>query len=178
MAIPTTVPTPLATKAALVVTLGIAVAAVLVFALQTRGEAVDAQYASRFLALFSALFLLRVAGQLAVRAWRPDWLPPTEQWNLMPYRLLLPIQLAFVALMAWIELDLFRDRGVFATPRPALGAVIVWFSYLYAAGMAVRYVVRMRRRPGERWFGGTIPIVFHWVLAGFLFVFGTFHASR
>ena len=29
------------------------------------------------------------------------------------------------------------------------------------AAMVVRYAVRMRRRPGERWFGGAIPIVFH-----------------
>jgi uncharacterized protein len=42
--------------------------------------------------------------------------------------------------------------------------------------MAVRYAVRMARRPGERWFGGAIPIVFHCVLAAWLFVFGSFHA--
>jgi hypothetical protein len=44
--------------------------------------------------------------------------------------------------------------------------------------MAVRYVVRMGRQPDQRWFGGTIPIVFHWVLASFLFVLGSFHASH
>jgi hypothetical protein len=44
--------------------------------------------------------------------------------------------------------------------------------------MAVRYVVRMTRRPEQRWFGGTIPIFFHWVLAAYLFVVGLFHASH
>jgi hypothetical protein len=43
--------------------------------------------------------------------------------------------------------------------------------------MAVRYAVRMTRRPEQRWFGGTIPIVFHWVLASVVFVYGSFHAS-
>jgi hypothetical protein len=44
--------------------------------------------------------------------------------------------------------------------------------------MVVRYVVRMARRPGQRWFGGAIPIVFHIVLSSWLFVFGSFHASH
>ena len=43
--------------------------------------------------------------------------------------------------------------------------------------MAARYAVRMRRRPGQRWFGGAIPIVFHFVLAAYLYVLGSFHAS-
>ena len=47
-----------------------------------------------------------------------------------------------------------------------------------AAVMALRYVVRMVRRPGQRWFGGAIPIVFHLVLASFLFTWGRFHAQR
>lgn len=177
MATATTAPTPTATKVALIATLVATATAIVVFVVSTSGDPVDPRFVVPFLTLFAGLFLVRVAGQLAVRAWRPRWLPPTEQWNLMPYRLLLPIQLAILALMAWIVTDLFREDGAFGIPRPALGTAVVWFSYAYAAAMAVRYVVRMRRRPGERWFGGTIPIVFHWVLAGFLFVFGTFHAS-
>jgi hypothetical protein len=43
--------------------------------------------------------------------------------------------------------------------------------------MLIRYVWRMSRRPEQRWFGGAIPIFFHWVLAAYLFVFGNFHAS-
>jgi hypothetical protein len=43
--------------------------------------------------------------------------------------------------------------------------------------MAVRYAVRMYRRPGERWFGGAIPIVFHFVLAAFLFAWGKYNVS-
>jgi hypothetical protein len=35
----------------------------------------------------------------------------------------------------------------------------------------------MRRRPAARWFGGTIPIVFHLVLATYLYALGGFHAN-
>jgi hypothetical protein len=41
--------------------------------------------------------------------------------------------------------------------------------------MVIRYVVRMVLFPEERWFGGCIPIVFHWVLAAFLIVFALYH---
>ena len=50
-----------------------------------------------------------------------------------------------------------------------------WFSYLYFGGMVLRYVIWMWRRPDQRWFGGTIPIIFHCVVAAFLFTFGTYH---
>ena len=100
-----------------------------------------------------------------------------RDWNLMPYRFLLPIQIAFLAAMGLICYDLVRRAGVFATPAPAFGRAAVGFSYAYASAMAVRYAIRMIRRPEERWFGGTIPIVFHWVRATFVFVFGSFHAS-
>ena len=46
-----------------------------------------------------------------------------------------------------------------------------------AGSMLVRFAVRMGRRPAERWFGGAIPIVFHVVLAAFVFTFGTYDAS-
>jgi hypothetical protein len=43
------------------------------------------------------------------------------------------------------------------------------------APWSMRYAVRMRRHSDQRWFGGTIPIVFHWVLAAFLLVFGVYN---
>ena len=134
-------------------------------------------FAARFLWLFTGLFVLRVVGQIVVRLRRPSFLPPTEEWNLTPYRLLLPTQLAIVGLMTWIDIELTRGAGVAASPRAALGTVLVWFSFVYAVGMALRYVVRMLRRPDARWFGGTIPIVFHEVLAAYLYVLGSYHSS-
>ncbi len=51
------------------------------------------------------------------------------------------------------------------------------WSYLYAAAMVVRYVIRMARRPDQRWTGGTIPIIFHLVLAAFQWTFAQYHVS-
>lgn len=168
---------PLPTKLALVATLAAAVAAVGAFA-ATRSNPVEAGDAAAYLCLLSGFFLIRVAGQVLVRLRRPSWLPPTGQWNLSPYRLLLPVQLGIIALMAWIDSDFARGAGFWTKPRPTLGSGVLWFALVYASAMLVRYAARMSRRPEERWFGGTIPIVFHWVLAAYLFVFGSFHASH
>lgn len=169
--------TPFPTKVALVATLVLTAIALGVF-LTARSDPVEAGDAVAYLCLFTFLFLLRVAGQVFVRLRAPGWLPAGEQWNLTPYRLLLPAQLGILALMCWVDADFARGDGFWTRPRPVLGTGILWFAIVYASVMAVRYVVRMSRRPEHRWFGGTIPIVFHWVLAGYLFVFGSFHASH
>ena len=62
-------------------------------------------------------------------------------------------------------------------PRPRLGVAALVWSYLYFAAMIARYVIRMTRRPEQRWLGGTIPIIFHSVVAAFQWTFGTYHAS-
>jgi hypothetical protein len=169
--------TPLPTKAALVATLAAASAAIASF-VATRSDPVEPGDAAPYLCLLSGLFLLRVGGQVLVRVRTPRWLPPTEEWNLSPYQLLLPAQLAILGLMAWVDADFARGSGFWTEPHPALGRAVLWFTLVYAAAMLMRYVVRMSRRPDQRWFGGTIPIFFHWVLAGYLVVFGSFHASH
>jgi hypothetical protein len=168
--------TPRATKLILAATLLVDAAALAAFLAAAR-DPVDASFAGWFLVLFTALFVVRVAGQLVVRARRPAWLPPTEQWNLMPYRLLLPAQLVILAVMVWLDQAFVRETGAPVNRSEWLGWPVLVFSGAYAAAMAVRYVLRMARRPEARWFGGTIPIVFHVVLASFLFVLGSFHAS-
>jgi uncharacterized protein len=173
------VSTPLPTKAALSTTVATTAVALAVF-LGGGTTEIDSRFAGWFLLLFTALFATRVVGQLIVVLHAPSWLPPMEsgQWNLMPYRLLLPVQLVFLAVMGWLVVSFLTDSGPPTEPKPALGWFVIGFSAVYAATMIVRYVVRMQRRPEERWFGGAIPIVFHWVLAAFLFVFGSYHASH
>jgi hypothetical protein len=164
--------TPEATKIALVGTLAAVAVTVVAFV-----SGPPAERAGACLALYAVLFSLRVAGQILVGARGPRWLPPMEAWNLVPYRALLPIQLALLALMSVIVVDVARGAGVFAGPHPTLGAVLVGLSYAYWAIMVGRYILRMTRRPDQRWFGGAIPIVFHCVLAAFLFVYGSYLAS-
>ncbi len=169
--------TPAPTKAALVATLLVTAAVLVEFLRRTPATDIDPRPTAYALTVLGLLFLLRVAGQLVVIARGPGWLPPRRDWNLAPYGIVLPTQIAFLALMALICAGLFRDDGPFATPSPTFGRVAVWFSYVYAAAIVVRYALRMIRRPEQRWFGGTIPMVFHLVLASFVYVYGSFHAS-
>ena len=135
---------------------------------------------SVFLWLFTVLLFFRVIGQIVVVLWAPRWLPPMHQWQsgLLPYPVLLASQIVVLTLMVWICLDFTRGTGVFLAPkRSEVGRFVTWFSYVYFAGMIVRYVVRMVERPDQRWFGGTIPIIFHCVVAAFLWTFGRYHVS-
>jgi len=169
--------TPAATRLGLLATLAVTGVAIAVFVTERSGTALAPGFAAPFLWLFSSLFLVRVLGQLFVRLRRPTWLPPTEEWNLSPYQLLLPAQVAILAVMAWVNIAFSLGHGPPVDARPRLGEGVLVFAYVYAGAMAVRYVIRMSRQPDQRWFGGTIPIVFHWVLAAYLYVFGWFHAS-
>ena len=143
------VDTPRATKFALVATLAVTAGALAFFV-----EA-GPEHAGAVLVVLTILFLMRVSGQLLVLARRPRWLPQMTDWNLMPYPLLLP-------------------RALQGSELPGVGGVAL--SFVYWTALAIRYAVRMARRPEQRWFGGTVPIVFHCVLAAFLFVLGSYDA--
>jgi hypothetical protein len=139
-----------------------------------RRDAIPPETAALYLLLLTGLFVLRVGGQVYVARRAPRWLPPMDEWNLMPYRLLLPIQLAFVAVMTTIAVGVGREREPLAGPHPSFGAFLIGLAAAYAGSIVVRYAVRMRRRPEQRWFGGAIPIAFHLVLAAYLFTWGSF----
>jgi hypothetical protein len=128
----------------------------------------------------AALFLLRVLGQALVAAAGPAWLPPMAAWHsgLLPYPVLLASQVVILALQAWIALDVTRGHGRCARRRPPVGRALRWISYAYAGAMAGRYVLTVALRPERRWLGGTIPIVFRWVLAAYLFTLGRYHEDR
>jgi hypothetical protein len=66
-----------------------------------------------------------------------------------------------------------REAGALGARQAGTGATAVVASYVYAAGMVWRTVRRATQPPESR--GVVIPIVFHFVLAGFLFVFGSWH---
>ena len=134
---------------------------------------------SPWLWLFTLLLLGRVLGQLVVATAAPRWLPPMDRWQsgLLPYPVLLSGQMVVLTLMVWISLDFSLGAGFWVEPRPRLGLAALWWSALYFGAMLVRYVIRMARRPDQRWLGGTIPIIFHSVVAAFQWTFGLFHAS-
>jgi hypothetical protein len=99
------------------------------------------------------------------------------QWysGLIPYAVLLPIQIVILLLQAKISRDIWQGAGFFAIRRPTAGRFLCLFSFVYFLAMVVRYAVTMYLYPERRWFQGTIPIFFHWVLAAYLFVLGRYH---
>jgi hypothetical protein len=131
-----------------------------------------------FLVLFTLLFVVRVVGQIVVVRRAPAWLPSMEKWNLVPYRILLPSQIAILAFMGTVDFGFLHNRPLVIERHMTFGRGLIQASVLYAGIMAVRYVVRMMRQPAERWYGGAIPIVFHMVLAAFLFTWGRYHVAR
>jgi hypothetical protein len=101
-----------------------------------------------------------------------------EHWHsgLMPYPTLLTIQLFMLIVMVKTTRDIWRGTGFFALVRPSWSRFLICFSAIYAGVMALRYALTMTFYPEMRWFGGTIPISFHFVLAGFIYVVGRFHS--
>lgn len=126
---------------------------------------------------FTGLFVLRVTGQALVALRPQPWLPPMAQWNYLPYPILLPIQLVFIVIMVWIDMSFTLNIGISTAQSADIGNILIAFSAVYALVMAIRYAVRMSRRPDQRWFGGTIPIIFHIVLASYLYALGSFYVT-
>lgn len=130
--------------------------------------------------LLLAAFCLRVFGQMLVAFVGVSWLPPMDEWysGLLPYPYLLPSQFLIIVLYGKICLDFTRGDGFFVRPYTGFGSGVLVFGYVYLAAMVLRYIIQMSLHPEARWFGGTIPIFFHWVLATFIIAFGRFHRAQ
>lgn len=111
------------------------------------------------------LFVLRVAGQALVGLGLAPFLPRWNDWysGLLPYPWLVASQVLIIAVFAMVSAHVTRARGFFARPHSWLGSPLVVFGLVYAFAMAVRFLVL--RTHG-------IPILFHFVLAGFLIAYG------
>jgi len=132
-----------------------------------------------FLALvfLLTLFCMRVLGQFLVAVFSVPFLPPMEEWfsGAIPYPELLACQIVIILLYGKACIDFARRRGIFVMPNKRLGSFLLHFGTIYLSVMLIRYVIRMGLYPTERWIGGSIPIFFHWVLASFLLVLGSYH---
>ncbi len=136
----------------------------------------DPRVAGAILAVLGVLFLGRVVGQVLVELRGPAWLPPMQEWysGLLPYRPLLATQAAVLVAIATISIGLLLEVPVVAARRPESGALLLWLGWAYLLAMLARYVIRMARHPEARWFGRTIPIAFHIVLAACVLVVGSY----
>jgi hypothetical protein len=121
-----------------------------------------------------ALFVGRVAGQLAVALDAAPFLPPMDEWQsgLLPYPLLFVSQLALIAAM--VAICRRFSRGDVRRWR-SLGTPLWILGWIYAGAMVARYAAWMAIRPEERWTGDLIPVVFHLVLASFVLLVADHH---
>lgn len=169
--------TPRPTKLALVAVLAATAVAFVAAVMQQLDGTLGTGELASILWVLTVLFAVRVAGQVLVAVRSPSWLPPMNEWNLVPYRLLLPSQLVILGVMTWIDVSFSASSGPPVDRTQAFGWLLVVFSAVYAGAMVIRYAVRMRKRSEARWFGGTIPIVFHLALATYLYALGSFHVG-
>jgi hypothetical protein len=121
-----------------------------------------------------ALFAFRVIAQIEVLLIEPAWLPEMDAWysGLLPYPLLLPAQIAILALMAVVAWNPRIRSGLFAASHPRTAGALRAFAALYFMVMASRLVWILVQHGGEYWREGAIPVAFHWVLALFVLVSG------
>lgn len=136
----------------------------------------DPRVAGAILVVLGMLFLGRVVGQLLVALREPSRLPPMAEWysGLLPYRGLLATQALVVVVISTVSIELLLAVPGVVARRPELGTRLLLLGWAYLLAMIVRYVVRMARHPAARWFGRTIPIVFHIVLATWVLVLGSY----
>jgi hypothetical protein len=126
--------------------------------------------------VLTVAFAVRVVGQLVVVRSAPAWLPPMSEWysGVLPYPRLLTTQLIMLALMSAVVIGLATGVPWLVEARPGLGTLLLAIAWPYGLSMPIRYAIRMYRHPEARWTGRTIPIVFHVVLATWLFVLGSY----
>lgn len=123
--------------------------------------------------LLQGLFLLRVLGQIQVAFNSPAWLPPMSAWysGLIPYPELLTSQILILMFMTVVSYDNVRRQGRFYVQSAKKQKWLATLSLLYFLIMFSRYVIQIIVLPETRWFGGgTIPIIFHFVLAGYIYL--------
>jgi hypothetical protein len=119
------------------------------------------------LSLLLTLFVLRVVAQALVGVSAIPFLPAWSQWysGLLPYPWLLASQLLIILVFGKASIDVARERGFFARPRPAFGTPLIVFGVIYIGAMIVRYAILRTH---------AIPILFHFVLAAFFLVYGNY----
>ena len=117
-----------------------------------------------------AVFATRVCGQVEVLLLSPGWLPPFNAWEsgLVPYGILLPLQIALIAAMSIVAVDHSRAAGFLRVTKPATRRALRRFAFIYFLVMLLRLIVTAAIPPHSVWERGLIPIIAHWDLAGFI----------
>jgi hypothetical protein len=119
-----------------------------------------------------SLFVIRVVGQVEVVLLAPSWLPPFRAWEsgLIPYSVLLPIQILLIAWMAIIASDHSRGSGYFWVTQGLTRRRLRLIAGIYFAVMCIRLAMTVAIPPHTLLERGLIPIIAHWDLAAFIYL--------
>jgi len=125
----------------------------------------------------SALFSLRVLGQLIQVLSPVSFLPALESWqgSSIPYWALLGIQLAIIALVVILARRIHYGRLI---PNRRIGCILLILGAVYFTVMLARLVLGLTVLSGHPWFAKPIPAFFHLVLAGMVLTIGHYHWRR
>jgi len=127
---------------------------------------------SRLLAMWAclALFLGRVIGQVEVLLIGPAWLPGMEYWysGLLPYPVLLPVQIALLMFMAVLTWHQTVARIAAPKQKRKWKCAVRAFAVLYFMAMVARIGAQWLLGAADLLAAGGIPVAFHFVLALYL----------
>jgi hypothetical protein len=117
------------------------------------------------------LFFARVVAQIEVLLVAPRWLPEMQAWysGILPYPLLLPIQIGLLMLMSVLAIRTSSARRRTAA-ADRTRKILRTLAVLYVVGMAVRLILITHFYGKDYYLHGAIPVAFHWVLALFVLV--------
>jgi hypothetical protein len=117
------------------------------------------------------LFFARVVGQIEVLLVAPRWLPAMQAWysGILPYPLLLPVQIGLLMLMGVLAIGTRVPRQRTDT-ADRTAKILRTLAVLYVVGMAVRLILVVHFYGTDYYLHGAIPVAFHWVLALFVLV--------
>jgi len=119
-----------------------------------------------------SLFAVRVIGQIEAVLAAPPWLPPFRAWEsgLIPYSLLLPIQILLIAWMAIIAAEHWRGSGRFCVTQEATRCRLKISAGMYFAAMLLRLAITAAIPSHTLTERGLIPVIAHWDLAAFIYL--------
>lgn len=132
---------------------------------------------SAIMGLLTALFTLRVVGQV-VQRWLPQpWLPPFATWqgSVTPYPLLIAIQFVILGAMACASYGAWKGTLV---RSPQAMQWTAWLGGLYLAAAIARIAIGYKVAGAPAWFSVRISGVSHLVLAGFVLALSRYHSHR
>ena len=130
------------------------------------------RWRSSALWLCLSLFVVRVIGQIEVVVLSPHWLPPFRAWEsgLIPYAVLLPIQIVLIAWMAIVATDHGRGSGYFWVTHRSTRRRLKTIAGIYFAAMLLRLAITASIPPHSLAERGLIPVIAHWNLAAFIYL--------